>query len=394
MSGITVLSNDRSLEATFVSMYGRNTAVRRVWSSQWKDPAEIAMDACAANPELLVLGRDVPFDVARLVVSEVDAKFRATTTLVLVDVIDIDQSMELLKRGARDVLLDDESSDRLRARVDPIVAIARDRHQRAGETVTAVRRRVITVLSPKGGTGKTTLSTNLAIGLARRMPKQTLLVDLDLQFGDCAPALGIKSEHSLTDVIKSASLERSALKVFLTNHDSGLLVLPPPDDLVAVDSIDGDDLKRTMGALIEEYPFVIIDTSAGIDSAALSAMELSTDLLFVTTIDVPSILAVQRQLAVLDRIGFTSQRRTLVLNRANAKVGLSVDDVETTIGMEVKFQIPSTRIIPVSTNEGSPVIEKDSGGVARRFDEIAEYFAPSQDEGSSRSLLRVLRKDR
>jgi pilus assembly protein CpaE len=393
MSGITVLSHDRSLEATIVAMYGRNTAVRRVWSNQWKDPAEITMDACAANPELLVIGRDVPFDVARHVVAEVDRTYRATTSVVLVDVLDIDESMELLRLGARDVLLDDENSDRLRAKMDPIVEIARDRHQRAGTVTSTVRRRVITVLSPKGGTGKTTVSSNLAIGLARRLPKQTLLVDLDLQFGDCAPALGMKAEHSLTDVIKSASLERSALKVFLTNHESGLLVLPPPDDLVAVDHIDGDDLKRTMGALIEEYPFVVIDTAAGIDSAALSAMELATDLLFVTTIDVPSILAVQRQLAVLDRIGFTSQRRTLVLNRANSKVGLSVDDVETTIGLEVKFQIPSNRLIPVSTNEGSPIIEKDSGGLARRFDEIAEYFAPSQDDGSSRSLLRVLRKN-
>jgi pilus assembly protein CpaE len=393
MSGITVLSHDRSLEATFVSLYGRTMAVRRVWSNQWRDPAEITMDGCAANPELLVIGRDVPFDVARHVVAEVDRSYRATTSVVLVDVLDIDESMELLRLGARDVLLDDENTDRLRSKMDPIVEIARDRHQRAGTVTSAVRRRVITVLSPKGGTGKTTVSSNLAIGLARRLPKQTLLVDLDLQFGDCAPALGMKPEHSLTDVIKSASLERSALKVFLTNHESGLLVLPPPEDLVAVDHIDGDDLKRTMGALIEEYPFVVIDTAAGIDSATLSAMELSTDLLFVTTIDVPSILAVQRQLAVLDRIGFTSQRRTLVLNRANAKVGLSVDDVETTIGLEVKFQIPSNRLIPVSTNEGSPIIEKDSGGLARRFDEIAEYFAPSQDDGSPRSLLRVLRKN-
>jgi len=83
--------------------------------------------------------------------------------------------------------------------------------------------------------------------------------------------------------------------------------------------------------------------------AALTAIELSTDMMFVTTTDVPAIVAVRRQIEILDQVGYTSQRRILVLNRSNAKVGLSVKDVEETIGMEVKFEIPSTRVVPVST---------------------------------------------
>ena len=82
-----------------------------------------------------------------------------------------------------------------------------------------------------------------------------------------------------------------------------------------------------------------------------------------------------------------------MLNRANAKVGLSVRDVEATIGMEVSFEIPSTRIIPVSTNEGTPAILKDTGNVAKRYEEIAAYFAPPQDR-ANRTLLRAIRKDR
>ncbi|MGB5755422.1 MAG: AAA family ATPase [Acidimicrobiales bacterium] len=393
MSGITLLTANVSLENALTGHYGKTVALRRVWSDQWRDPSEVAMDACAANPELLILGCDLAPDITRGVVENVDRRFRATTTVVLTAVADVEDTVELLRLGARDVLVEEPAAERFLEKVDAVLDLARDRHGRTAEPRTGLRRRIITVVSPKGGTGKTTIATNLSVGLARRMPRQVLLLDLDLQFGDCCPVLGLKPEHSLINAIKSATHERSALKVFLTSHPSGLAVLPPPDDLVAVDDIDGDELKQTVAALTEEFPFVVIDTGGGIDAATLTAMELSTDLLLVTTTDVPAIMSIRKQLDALDQIGYISQRRSLILNRSNAKVGLSVKDVEATIGMEVKFQMPSTRIIPVSTNEGSPAIEKDAGNVAKKFEEIAAYFAPVEDQGP-RSLLRALRKDR
>lgn len=393
MSGITVLSGDTNLESALVDAYGRKMVVRRVWSPQWRDSAEVAMDACAADPELLIVGPDLPVEVVRYVVAEVDRSYRSTTVAVLMNNPDVQKSMDMLRLGAREVLPSDLEAGQLKTKLEPIVDLARDRHQRSGADGAALRRRFITVVSPKGGTGKTTVATNLAVGLAQQVPKQVLLLDLDLQFGDCASALGVKPEHSLIDAIHSTNHERSGLKVFLANHHSSLLMLPPPDDLALADNIDADDLKKTLTAYAEEFPFVIVDTGGGIDAATLVAMQLSTDLLFVTTTDVPSILAVRRQIEALDQIGFISQRRSLVLNRSNAKVGLSVADVEGSIGMEVKFQIPSSRLIPVSTNEGAPAIEKEAGNIARKFEEIAQYFAPDQDE-RSRSLLRGLRRDR
>jgi pilus assembly protein CpaE len=393
MSGITVLSGDKGIESALIAGYGRQMAVRRVWSQQWRDSAEVSLDSCAADPELLLIGPDLPLEVVRYVVADVDRRFRSTTIAVLFNNPDVNTSMDLLRLGAREVLAADLDAEQLKAKLDPIVELARDRHGHAHQEHVGPRRRVIAVISPKGGTGKTTVATNLAVGLAQQAPKQVLLLDLDLQFGDCASALGLKPEHSIADAVQATAHERSALKVFLTPHSSGLNLMPPPEDLAVADNIDTDDLKRTVSALAEEFPFVVIDTGAGIDPAALVAMQLATDLLLVTTTDVPSILAVRRQIEALDKIGFTSQRRNLVLNRANAKVGLSVGDVQGSVGMEVRFQIPSSRLIPVSTNEGSPAIEKDSGNIARKFEEIALYFAPSQDE-PSRSLLRGLRRDR
>lgn len=394
MSGITLVSANPSLEQSLITLYGKSAPVRRVWSDQWRDPIETTMDACAADPELLVIGSDMASEAVKSLIPAVDRRFPGTTILALVQTRDVDYTMDLLRLGARDVLEESTATETFHAELDRLLDVARVRRQTTGAGGSTLRRRVITVLSPKGGTGKTTLATNLAIGLARRLPNQVLLLDLDVQFGDCAAAIGLKPEHSLVNVLGAPPDTRSALKVFLAAHSSGLALLSPPDDLAESDAIDGDQLKRTIAALTEEFPFVVIDTAAGIDGAALAAMELSTDLLFISTTDVPSIRALRRQLDALDQVGYVSQRRSFVLNRSNAKVGLSVSDVEAAVGLETTFRIPSTRVIPVSTNEGEAIVEKEGGSnVARIFDDIADYFAPRQ-HSPSRSILRTLRKER
>lgn len=381
MSGITILSANTHLEDAFVDLFGRAMPVRRTWSDQWRDPIEVAMDACAADPELVVLGADTGINMTQLVVPEIDRLFPSATILCLVARLDVATSLLLLRLGARDVILEAGSRREFKAAVEPVLYVAQSRYRERHEPAGQVRRRIITIVSPKGGSGKTTIAVNLAIGLAWRAPKQVVLLDFDVQFGDCAAALGLRPEYSLVEAINAASHQRSALKVFLAAHPSGLAVLPPPEDLVAVDDIGQDEVKQTFAAFTEEFPFVVVDTASGVDRFALAAMEQSTDLLVVSTTDVPSIRAVRRQLDVLDEVGFVSQRRTFVLNRANAKVGLSVAEIEAAVGLEASFQIPSTRLIPVSTNESTPVIERSGGGnVASRFDRIAEFFSPTPDD--------------
>ena len=380
MSGITVVSANPGVESAFVDLFGRRLPVRRVWLDQWRVPREVAMDVCAADPELLVVGPDVALSDCELIVPEIDRLFPSTTILCLVHRYDVDSTLALLRLGAREVIPATGTLDELASAVEPVLRIAQARHERGGRVAGEIRRRMISVISPKGGSGKTTVAVNLAAALARRAPNQVVLLDLDVQFGNCAAALGLRPEYSLVEAVEAASHERSALKVFLAGHPSGLAVLAPPDDLVQADDLDQDQMKLTLAAFAEEFPLVVIDTASGLDRFGLAAMEQSTDLLVVSSTDVPSIRAVRRQLDVLDEVGYISQRRTFVLNRANAKVGLSVAEIEAAVGLEASFHIPSTRLIPISTNEGLPVVERQGGGnAASCFQRIAEFYVPTPD---------------
>ena len=378
MSGITLCSRDPGTEQRLQGLVGDETVFRRVWSDAWRDTVEATMDLCAADPELVLIGNDVHIDTTMALVVEAYRRFPRSAVIVLLPGEDTATAVELWRLGARDVVdisLDDTLlANQIRGILEE-VRYRRNVSENEGQTR---HRKIIVVLSPKGGTGKTTLAVNMAVGLAHRRNNQVLLVDLDTQFGDCAATLGVEPDHSLVQAMATPNIRRSALKVFLTTHHSSLSLLSPPDDLSASESIDPDDLKNTLTALAEEFPYVVIDTAAGIDPACVVAMNLATDFLFVSTTDVPSIKAVRRQLDALDRIGYNKQQRTFILNRANAKVGLTVSNVESAVGLPAAFQIRSSRAVPMATNQGTPIIESKSGPVAKSFEAIAEYFAPGK----------------
>ncbi len=135
---------------------------------------------------------------------------------------------------------------------------------------------------------------------------------------------------------------------------------------------------------------MVVDTGAGIDEFSLLAMELSTDFLFVTTTDVPGVLATKKQIDALDRLGMTSAYRTLILNRADARVGLSRTDIEETIGLKINHEIPSSRSVPLSTNQGVPVLSSgNSDSVTRAFQEIVDgYRPPRPSERTGRRFFK------
>ena len=199
------------------------------------------------------------------------------------------------------------------------------------------------VLCPKGGAGKTTMATNLALGLARLTPGDVVIVDLDLQFGDVASALGLAPEATFTDATKSLEkLDATTLKANLAAHSSGLFVLCAPLTPIEADDVTVEQIEKVLSLLIESFKYVVIDTASGLDEHTLAALEFATDLLLVSATDVPSIRSTQKEIQALHVIGRPDQRWHFVLNRANAATGLSISAIERAVGISVDVAIPSS----------------------------------------------------
>jgi pilus assembly protein CpaE len=232
------------------------------------------------------------------------------------------------------------------------------------------------VMSPKGGAGKTTVATNLATRLALSAPGRVAIIDLDLQFGDVASALGLGPQATISDAARLGSqLDSTALKVFLEPHSSGLYALVGPHFPAEAEEVTAWTVGEIVDILAGQFDFVVIDTAAGLDEYALAAAERSDDLVLVCVTDVPSVRGLRKALDAIDLLGMTKARRHLVLNRSDDKVGLSAGDVEATIGVAVEATVPTSRSIQIAVNQGAPVVQSDPRSPAgKAMSALASHF--------------------
>ncbi|MDQ1608015.1 MAG: pilus assembly protein CpaE [Microbacteriaceae bacterium] len=243
-------------------------------------------------------------------------------------------------------------------------------------TAEGERAQVIAVVSPKGGQGKTTVATNLAVGLAKLAPNSVVLVDADMQFGDVATVLALEPAHSLPDMVRDlAPRDPMVLKTFLTPHSSGFFVVCGSESPADGDAVSGEQLAHLVQQLSEIFRYVIIDTSPGLGEHALAAVEQATDAVVLCSMSVQSIRGLRKELAVLSSIGIMPASRHVVLNFEERASGLSRHDVELTVGVPVDISIPRSNAIALSTNRGVPILQSGTHDpAAKALNELVARF--------------------
>ena len=203
------------------------------------------------------------------------------------------------------------------------------------------------MFSPKGGTGKTVTATNLSVCFAKNAGKKTLLLDLDLQFGDAAIMLGIEPEKTIQDLVTApGELDPEKLAGYTTRHSSGLDVLPAPIRPEDAELVTEAKLVRLMEVAKESYEVIVVDTSPFFHGPMLATLDQSDDLLLVCGLDVPTIKNVRLSLQTLQLLSFPIERVRVVLNRANSNVGMKKGEVEAALETKIRFEVPSDRVVP------------------------------------------------
>jgi pilus assembly protein CpaE len=240
--------------------------------------------------------------------------------------------------------------------------------------------RVITVFSPKGGTGKTVTATNLATSFAKYAGKRTLLLDLDLQFGDAAIMLGIEPEKTIQDLVTApGELDPEKLAGYITRHSSGLDVLPAPIRPEDAELVTEAKLARLMEVAKESYDLIVVDTSPFFHGPMLATLDQTDDLLLVCGLDVPTIKNVRLSLQTLQLLSFPPERVRVVLNRANSNVGMKKGEVEAALETKIRFEVPSDRAVPLAVNRSNPAVLSDpKSDFSRALREMAKTLLPAQ----------------
>ena len=223
--------------------------------------------------------------------------------------------------------------------------------------------KILTVFSPKGGSGKTVLSTNIAVAAARS-GVDTLLVDLDLQFGDAALTLGVAPRATIADLAGSSGpTDGEKLKAFVCAGPAAslsLLAAPTrPEDAQVVNQVE---LKAILNAARSAYGAVVIDTGPLFDVAMLAAVDCSDQLLIVCNPEITSLKNVRIGLDTLERLGFPRSRISIVVNRVGAPGGLTQKDIEQALEVEIGYELPDDASVPKALNRAVPVVIADEEG--------------------------------
>jgi pilus assembly protein CpaE len=252
---------------------------------------------------------------------------------------------------------------------------------------------MICVLGPKGGTGKTLTSCNLAVALAENGHKVTL-VDLDLQFGDIGLALGLAPQRTIYDLAKAGgSVDAEKIEDFLVEHTSGARVLMAPTRPDQAGTVTVEFLREVYAVLRASNDFVIVDTPPGFVPEVIASIDSSSHVCMVGMLDSLSLKNTKLGLETLELMGYDRERIRVLLNRADSRVGIDKDEVDSIIGRSPDVFVPSDREIPVSVNEGRPVVLANGRSeAARAFQSLATLYvngdAPASSNGKRNGLLR------
>jgi pilus assembly protein CpaE len=304
---------------------------------------------------------------------------------------------QALRAGVRDVV---DARDIVAVRTACARSLEVSRHLAGAVSpnpAAATEARVVTVFSAKGGCGKSTLATNLAVALAEGGRRRVCLIDLDLAFGDVGIMLQLAPERGIADAVTARErIDATLVSALLTPYAPGIEVLLAPVGPTEAERIGRDLVAQILAAVRTMADFVVIDTPAQFTDGVLAALDVSEVQVLVATPDVPALKNLRIALDMLDLLGLRKESRLVVLNRSDARVGLTGSDIDRVLQSPTSAHVPSSRDVPISINRGVPIVaDKPNHPVSKAIRELALNRIAAGVPRAGRGLReRVGRADR
>jgi Flp pilus assembly CpaE family ATPase len=318
---------------------------------------ETASRSLAGDPAetLVVIGPNTATDAALAFSARLRLERPAVGVVLIRGRVDVALLSRALQSGIREVVTVGDPSalaaacERSRDVSHRVLGVAQQEATSKGD--------IVTVFAPKGGVGKTTLATNLGVVLASG-GHQVCIVDLDLTSGDVAISMQLDPVRTIVDAVPMAGhLDTTGAASLLARYHPSLETVLAPVTPGDAEKVSPALVGELLGVLQGMFAYVVVDTPAYLSEHVLTAMDASSHHVLLATPDVPTLKNLRVTQDMLDLLSYSQQNRSVVLNRADSKVGLSPEDVERVLRCPITAHIPSSRAVPLSINNGTPITE-------------------------------------
>jgi pilus assembly protein CpaE len=327
------------------------------------------------KPDVLLMDINMP-DMDGIAATEI---IRKTVPFAQIVILSIQNDPNYMRRamlaGARDFLTKPPTIDELNSAIRRAGAMAHEERAKIPQASGAQTARaggayplgsvlaggkVITFYSPKGGSGCTTLATNLAVCLNNE-DTSVVIVDANLQFGDVAVFLNEQGKFSILDLAPRADeLDPEIVNSVTIKHSqSGIRILSAPIKPEQSDLVTGEQFSKVIRYLRNMYSYIIIDTASALQNITASAINNSDLLILLTTQDIPSIKNSRLFLDETDALGFDRKRIIFVMNKFDKRIGITPEKVSENLKQEISAVIPFEERVIVSVNRGIPFLLVD-----------------------------------
>ncbi len=344
--------NDTTRESLKAMLLGMDM----IWLEAECSRYEFFSDVVAqTSPDIGLVAMDRDPEKALELVAKVSENSPGCAVLVVSSSSDGNLILQAMRAGAKEFLTHPIRIE------DLLAALGRISERRFGRGEKKPRgSQVIAVAGAIGGVGNTSIAVNLGCSLARDKKNSVALVDLDLCLGDADVFLDAIPEYTLVDVSQNVTrLDFTLLKRSLTKHSSGLFLLPRPVQLEDISLITPEDLQRVIGLLKATFTHLVLDLSKSYSPIDLMALEMATQILLVTQLDLPCLRNVVRLMMSFGEMKGMAEKVKIIVNRVGLDAGqITLKKAQDTIGRPIFWQLPNDyRTMIEVRNNGVPLIE-------------------------------------
>jgi pilus assembly protein CpaE len=253
---------------------------------------------------------------------------------------------------------------------------------------------VLAVFSPKGGAGRTTVATNLALALQKETNQRVALVDANLQFGDVGVLLNLNPKNkSVLDAVEGGEPDADIIESVMIDHSTGIRVLLAPPSPEGADLVTPPYLRKIVEILRQSHDFVVVDLPSGLNDHSLTILDVADQILVVAALEITTIKNVRLFLEVADQLDYERSKLRLIINRSDSSQGIRIGDVEASIRRTVDGTIVSDgRLAVLAVNRGVPFVvshpesplSRDITALARK---VAGEKAPTPNDKTAKRGL-------
>ncbi len=367
------------------------------------------------RPHVILMDINMP-DMDGITATEIIANTVPESPIIMMSVQgEQDYLRRSMLAGAREFLVKPFSADELVnaiRHVNELEKVKRTRYQQVAPQApqqstggpaqaqplqSAQKGQIIAFFSPKGGVGRTTISTNLAVALYQSTNRPVVLVDGSLPFGDVAVILNMSPKaKTIADLVGSFdTADADILESVLVSHSTGIKVLLAPPTPEAAELITAANMKKVLETLAERYAFVIVDTWPSFQEVVLTMLDTADVILTLMTLEITSLKNVRVFLEIAEKLGYDEKKVQLVANRNDSSGGIKASDVEASLGRKIPHTIVSDgRALVLAVNRGVPFVisHRDSQVSKDMFTLAARLSGQDQTAATSPAPAKAAQK--